>query len=564
MARRFLKTLSLQEISGSLGDLGTFLPLTLGLAVKCDLDLGTTLIFTGLYNVCTGLFFGIPMCVQPMKAIAAVALSSHHLTLDQLLLSGMFVSSVVLLLGVTKLIDTVNSLIPKSIVHGIQLGVGFKLAQHGVSMALQVQGPEHASSSVFRPCLGTDGLLVAVFGLLCCLAGTWAAFRSQEGGGAGPSPKQDPPPEAKPFLYAPLEDAEAGTRQPCMQARLFQALNKARAPEHSGIELLDSVEQQQSLPPGQLGCYGCSTTGAQAPSNSSHICSSHVKELAATSHSDMEASGSGPAPGRDGLCASTCSTPQNNASTEDDPISCSSGNAIARSHAFVVPAALIVVVVGVIITLVSDSGVVSQLRFGPSIPRLLDFTASNLGQGILKAGLAQLPLTTLNSVIAVSQLAEQLFPNHQRQARLHPSKVSISVGCMNLVGCWFGAMPCCSGSGGLAAQYRFGARSGAAPVFLGCFKVLFGLLFGSSLLPLLSAFPEPLLGALLLFSGIELASSCRSLNTARGWTFVLLTATCINAVNDTGIGFAFGAAACAFCVSLDAAAKRVQGWSVPA
>ena len=66
----------------------------------------------------------------------------------------------------------------------------------------------------------------------------------------------------------------------------------------------------------------------------------------------------------------------------------------------------------------------------------------------MRAGLAQLPLTTLNSVVAVCQLSSDLFP--LRPAR--PVLVASSVGAMNLVGAWFGAMPCCHGAGGLAGQ----------------------------------------------------------------------------------------------------------------
>jgi len=86
--------------------------------------------------------------------------------------------------------------------------------------------------------------------------------------------------------------------------------------------------------------------------------------------------------------------------------------------------------------------------------------------------------------VAVTQLANQLFPERDSQ-RWRPRSVAISVGGMNLLGCWFGAMPVCHGSGGLAAQYKFGARYGTAPVVLGSVKLLLGLLFGSSLFTLL-------------------------------------------------------------------------------
>lgn len=66
-------------------------------------------------------------------------------------------------------------------------------------------------------------------------------------------------------------------------------------------------------------------------------------------------------------------------------------------------------------------------------------------------------------------------------------------------------------------QFKFGAREAAAPVILGLMKVSLGLLLGSSLLQLLSSFPNPMLGALLALAGIELACSARAQVGARGW-----------------------------------------------
>ena len=79
------------------------------------------------------------------------------------------------------------------------------------------------------------------------------------------------------------------------------------------------------------------------------------------------------------------------------------------------------------------------------------------GAGIVLTGVPQLPLTTLNSVVAVCQLSADLFPARPVQ----PVLVSVSVGLMNMVGAWFGAMPCCHGAGGLAAQVR---SPGIAPI----------------------------------------------------------------------------------------------------
>lgn len=79
-----------------------------------------------------------------------------------------------------------------------------------------------------------------------------------------------------------------------------------------------------------------------------------------------------------------------------------------------------------------------------------------------------------------------------------------------------------------------------APVLLGCFKIGLAVTLGSSLTALLRLFPGGLLGAMLLFSGVELAAAARRLRGARGWAFCLLTACGGMALENTGAGFAFG------------------------
>jgi hypothetical protein len=73
-------------------------------------------------------------------------------------------------------------------------------------------------------------------------------------------------------------------------------------------------------------------------------------------------------------------------------------------------------------------------------------------------------------------------------------------------------MPVCHGAGGLAAQFRFGARSGASVIFLGIIKILLGLLFGKTLVDLLAHYPKSILGIMVLAAGLELAKVGYSLN----------------------------------------------------
>jgi len=123
------------EIAGSLGDLGTFLPLLLAMAAQNGLDFAAGLFFAGFFNVVTGLVFAIPMAVQPMKAIAAVAIT-EGLSVPEIVAAGATVSAFILVLGVTGLIDAVNRLVPRSAVRGIQLAVGLSLVMKGVAMVV--------------------------------------------------------------------------------------------------------------------------------------------------------------------------------------------------------------------------------------------------------------------------------------------------------------------------------------------------------------------------------------------------------------------------------------------
>ncbi len=116
-------------------------------------------------------------------------------------------------------------------------------------------------------------------------------------------------------------------------------------------------------------------------------------------------------------------------------------------------------------------------------------------------GIPQLPLTTLNSVVAVCQLSSDLFPARSVQ----PVLVSVSVGLMNMVGAWFGAMPCCHGAGGLAAQVR--------RIWQMLFRVK-GLHAGSkqaaavqhaAVIATMKAFAHPRKDPAVLLQGIELA-----------------------------------------------------------
>lgn len=201
-----------------------------------------------------------------------------------------------------------------------------------------------------------------------------------------------------------------------------------------------------------------------------------------------------------------------------------------------IPAALLVFLLGLVLCFFRDPSIIGDLRFGPSKVHVLKITWEDWKTGFLRAAVPQIPLSVLNSVIAVCKLSADLFPEKEVSA----TAVSVSVGAMNLVGCWFGAMPVCHGAGGLAGQYRFGGRSGASVVLLGMGKLVLGLLFGNSFVRILGEFPIGILGALLLFAGIELAMASRDMNTKEE-SFVMLVCAAVSLTGSSAaLGFVCG------------------------
>lgn len=216
-----------------------------------------------------------------------------------------------------------------------------------------------------------------------------------------------------------------------------------------------------------------------------------------------------------------------------------------------VPSALILFLIGLVFALVSMFATTKGQTYPrPSVigghypDTVIVPNAEHFKNGFLNAGLGQLPLTSLNSVIALCALIDDLFPEKHATT----SSVAMSVGIMNLVGCWFGAMPLCHGSGGLAGQYRFGARSEVSVIILGASKLLLGILFGSSVVGLLQLFPTSILAVMLFISGVELGSAARSVNDfeeddmrkRENFTILLLTAGSLVAYSNDGIGFVAG------------------------
>lgn len=341
---------NLREIAGSFGDLGTFLPLTIALAATTGLNFGWMLVAAGLMNIATGLLFRLPVPVQPMKAIAAVAIA-EGLSGGAVVAAGWMMGIALTLIAVTGLMPILDRFVPRPVVRAIQLGVGIKL----LLTAIQWLEP--------LPAFGINSLLGAlVIGVLMVIG-------------------------------------------------------------------------------------------------------------------------------------------------------------VIRNWPMMLP----IFAAGFAIIAIQTPNVYQTLAINPPELDWITPTIKEWKDGLLFGSLPQIPLTLLNSVIAVCALSGDYFPKQ----RIAPKRMALSVGVMNLLCVGWSGLPMCHGSGGLAAQYRAGARTGGSVIWLGAMKVVLGVVLGISLLPLLSAYPAAVLAPLICFAGLSLAHAGCLKNKKTDWTIIAPTAIVI-------------------------------------
>ncbi|HOD70264.1 MAG TPA: putative sulfate/molybdate transporter [Deltaproteobacteria bacterium] len=124
---------SMRELSGSMGDFGTLLPLAVGYISVCGLNPAGLLVMIGLANIFTGLAYRLPIPIEPMKAIAVVAIAQHW-NPSLVYATGFCMGILWLLLSATTIMDRVAGFTPTSVTRGIQVALGVMLAVQALSM----------------------------------------------------------------------------------------------------------------------------------------------------------------------------------------------------------------------------------------------------------------------------------------------------------------------------------------------------------------------------------------------------------------------------------------------
>lgn len=200
------------------------------------------------------------------------------------------------------------------------------------------------------------------------------------------------------------------------------------------------------------------------------------------------------------------------------------------------PAIIVLVLVGIVIVGLGDK-LDESFQFGLSLPPITSFLPIEIWEGMIGAGFAQVFLTASNAVIATSAVITRYWPERP----VSEKKLAMNMGIFNVVLPFFGGMPMCHGAGGYVSQRYFGARTGGANLMEGTIELGLGLFFSASIVTLFSAFPQSIIGAMLILVGVELTKFVRDIK--RNELFIMALTTGLALLINMAVGFIVAIAA---------------------
>ena len=184
------------------------------------------------------------------------------------------------------------------------------------------------------------------------------------------------------------------------------------------------------------------------------------------------------------------------------------------------------------------TGIALELAVTRGPPQLIVPSWPEVWRSFEIAVLPQLSLTLTNAVIVTASLARELFPLTGSIAS--ERRLALSSGLANVLLCPFGAMPMCHGAGGLAAQFRFGARTGLAPIIFGAVLLVLAIVFADHAAALFALIPMGAVGSLLIFAGTDLAISRRLFDGKPSCLWVIGATALVTVTVNPALGLVLG------------------------
>jgi sulfate permease, SulP family len=371
------------EFAGSLGDLGTLLPIVVAMILINKLSPSAVFLSFGLFYLITGYYYRLPVPVQPLKAVGAIAIAYPLLITESVIgASGIIFGVILLLLSITGTVNALAKIFTQPVVRGIQLSLGLVFLRKGIELIVQ--------KNLF----------------LSGVAGRFAEYNLNI----------------------------------ILGVSVFLMV----------LALLDN------------------------------------KKL---------------------------------------------------------PAALAAMAVGIISGLAFGGYDSLKFSIGPTAIGIISPTMKDFWTALIMLILPQIPLTIGNACVGTADTCCTLFPKNPLLSKTKAGNFALTMGLANLPAGIIGAVPMCHGTGGLAAHYRFGARTGGAPMMIGALFVVMALVFGEFGFTLLAMIPNSVLGVLLIFAGLELCPLIRSLKTNEEFFVALLISGIALAVPNMAWAFGIGIAA---------------------
>ena len=371
------------EFAGSLGDLGTLLPIVVAMILINKLSPSAVFLSFGLFYLITGYYYRLPVPVQPLKAVGAIAIAYPLLITESVIgASGIIFGVILLLLSITGTVNALAKIFTQPVVRGIQLSLGLVFLRKGIELIVQ--------KNLF----------------LSGVAGRFAEYNLNL----------------------------------ILGVAVFLMI----------LALLDNKKM---------------------------------------------------------------------------------------------PAAIAALAVGIIAGLAFGGFDSLKFSIGPTKIGLISPTLKDFWIAFIMLILPQIPLTIGNACVGTADTCCTLFPKNPLLSKTKAGNFALTMGIANLPAGFFGAVPMCHGTGGLAAHYRFGARTGGAPIMIGALFVVMALVFGEFGFTLLAMIPNSVLGVLLIFAGLELCPLIRSLKTNEEYFVALLISGIALAVPNMAWAFGIGIAA---------------------
>lgn len=381
-AKKDLTTLRFDrvELAGSLGDLGTLLPIVLGMILVNKLSPTTVFLAFGLFYLVTGFYFRLPIPVQPLKAVGAIAIAyPSQITESVIGAAGIIFGGILVVLSLSGMVDKISKLFSQAVVRGIQLALGLIFLKKGIELIVTQKLFLSGIEGHFSEYYVNLGLGLAVFTVV--------------------------------------------------------------------LVLLDNRK---------------------------------------------------------------------------------------------LPAALVALAVGIIAGFALGGFQGQAFSIGPTRVHLISPSLADFWTALIMLVLPQIPLTIGNACVGTSDMCTTVFPNSPLLSKTKAGRFALTMGIVNLPAGFFGAIPMCHGTGGLAAHYRFGARTGGAPILIGFLFLFLALILGELGFAILAMIPSSVLGVLLIFAGLELCPLVRSLKTNEEFFVALLIAGIALTVPNMAWAFGIG------------------------